>query len=962
MLYQLSYVGGAPTVATFLGPFSGLWHLPQVELAQSRRLVGRDEELDRVRAFFDAPDRAARKLLLEGEAGIGKTTLWRAGLDEAVRSGQLLLEARPAAAERELSFAALGDLLATAGKEIASLPAPQRRALRIALVQDDPRGEPPEQRTIAVAVTELLRRMSRDAPVVIALDDMHWLDLPSAAILEFALRRLNDVPVLVFATSRNGQHQPLTFADDERLAVGPLSLDALDALTRERLDTRFLRPVLRQLEDASGGNPFYALELANELLRSGRHVEPGERLRIPTRLRAVAGRRLTSLTPEARRAVLATAALGQPVAPVVEAAADGGGTAIAEAVSAGILETEGEIVRFTHPLFASSVYDDAAPADRKAIHRRLAQLVTDPEERARQLAEGADGPDATVALFVEGAAASVAARGAPDVALRLAKLAVELTPADRRNALHKRRLDCARYSVAAGDPRHAAALLERQLEVAATGREHAEVELELGRASFATRGVSAATTHYERALREVDGSDELELQALILTELAHMHLLDMPTRSDASERAVALAEKVWNPELLARALACHGLTQLDHGQPPLEEYWNRALEIERAGGELREGGPAHAYAIALFVRGELETAATRLREVADSMRRRGDSTLPSILLYLSDIARAAGHWQDGAEYADEAYDVAVQSGLDSLEPLCLLCKARFTMLRGELAPAGQQVEEALARLERLGPRENRPAAADRSVPEGLASSLLGRIALMSERYAEAHEWFAPDIASLREMDSRELLVEAIADDVNALVALGRLDEAAGAADEMSELVGALEDPWLEALAARAGGVVAAANGELKSAAEMLQRSHALLESRSSAWPFEVARTLLALGAVQRRARQKQSARASLEHALEIFERLGARLWADKTRRELAQISGRAMQTAALTETERRVAEIVAAGRSNAEAAHELFMSPKTVEWNLSKVYRKLHVRSRAELAAKLARQPSQLQS
>jgi DNA-binding CsgD family transcriptional regulator len=924
-----------------------------VVTAQSDGLVGREAELERVVAFLERDGGRPSKLLLEGDPGIGKTTLWAAGLEKAVERGFRVLRACPAAAERELSFAGLGDLLVDLRDEIGGLPAPQRRALRIALLLDEAEGDPPEQRAIATALTELLRRLSLEQPVLVALDDAQWLDAPSGAALDFALRRVGDAPARVLATARVDAATPIGFDEGERTLIGPFTLDELEALLRERLGARFLRPVLRQIEEASGGNPFYALELAASLLRSGKQLAPGERLPIPTHLRSVVADRLDGLSPAAREATLATAALAQPTTGAVRAAIADGGAAIAEAVAAGVLQREGESLRFTHPLFAASVYEDTAADDRKAMHGRLASVVTDPEERARQLAEAADGPDATISAFVEAAAASVVARGAPDAGVRLAKLAVELTPPGRLQVLHKRRLDCARYASAAGDPKHAKELLERQLDTARAGRERAEVELELARTEWVTRGASAATAHLERALREVDGSDELELLATILTELADMHIADLRTDSDASERAVALAEQVWNPELLARALAVHGLTLLDRDDAPPDEYWEHALEIERASGHSRWDGPARAYAVTLFAQGRFEIATDLLREVASSMRARGDSALPMVLLCLSDIARAAGSWGEASDYADQAHDAAAQSGRESVEPICILYRARFALLRGELARAADEVGQALASLERLSVTGERLAAYDGPIPAALASSLLGRIALMSERYAEAHELFASDIRAQREMSSRRLLVETLADDTSALVALGDLDNAARHVQEMEELAGAFDPPY-RALAARARGVVAAARGELTPALRSLERSRHLLETGKWPWPFELGKTMVALGASQRRARQKAQARATLERAREIFEQLGAALWAERARSELAQLGGRPSRRDALTATETRVAEIVAAGRSNAEAARELFMSPKTVEWNLSKIYKKLHVRSRAELAAKLA--------
>src|SRR5207249_2918150 len=240
-----------------------------------------------------------------------------------------------------------------------------------------------------------------------------------------AIRRLAHEPVGLFATARPAIDLRLGFNHAERIVVGPLPPDELGTLIRERLGARFLRPVLRQLAETSGGNPFYVLELAASLLRSGEKPEPGERLSIPIHLRDVVQSRLDELTPPAREAALATAALARPTLAAVEAVVRDGKSAIAETVSSGILEHAGETIRFTHPLFAASVYENARPADRKAIHKRLAEVVTDPEERARQLAEAADGQDATIAIFVEAAAASAVARGAPDTGVRLAKLAVE---------------------------------------------------------------------------------------------------------------------------------------------------------------------------------------------------------------------------------------------------------------------------------------------------------------------------------------------------------------------------------------------------------------------------------------------------------------------------------------------------------------------------------------------------------
>jgi DNA-binding CsgD family transcriptional regulator len=917
-------------------------------------VIGREEELVRIEQFLGGADEGAGILVLEGEAGIGKTTLWRAAVERARELGFRVLEARPAAPERELSFAALGDLLVDLHEEIGGLPAPQRRGLRIALALEEPRGNPAEERVIAVAVLELLRRLAAEGPLVVAIDDRQWLDPPSASALQFAFRRIDDEPVRVLATSRPGASDTVTLESAERLSIGPLPVAVLDQLVRGRLGASFLRPTLRRLEEASGGNPFYALEIAASVLRSGRPLEAGEPLPIPARLRELVRDRLATLTPAAREVALATAALAQPALTVIAAATERGPTAVAEAVAAGVLDRDGALLRFKHPLFASALYEDSAPAERKHVHRCLAELVEEPEERARHLAEATDGPAETVASALEAAAAGTVARGAPDVAARLAKRAADLTPSENRGDAHRRRLDWARYSFAAGDPSSAEALLERELELAAAGRERAETEFELGKARFATLGGSAALACYERALVEIEGTDEIEFRARLLIELEEMYLAELRTDSDASGQAVALAERLEKPDLLARALGTHAWKLVLRAQPPPADYWRRALAVEEEAGEMRSGGPADVYARLAFTQGEFEAAAELAGRVAKSMRRTSDPLLPNALIFLSEVMRVTGDWEAAARFAEEAHDTVLQTGRESFEPLCLVWRARVALPRGDLDLARRHAEDAIVLLERLA-----PSKLDRAFTEAVAQSVFAETAEMSGQHAEAHEWWT----SVLELDqqlgrriSKHALAETIAADVECLIALGSLEEAMQRVHRLEELTDPLGIPTADGIVTRTRGLVAAAAGDPGTGLRHLEEAVASFEALPSPYPLEHGRTLLMLGALQRRARQKLTARQTLERALAIFERLGARLWAEKTRGELGLIGGRPTRSGALTATEQTVAGLVAAGRSNAEVAHELFMSPKTVEWNLSKIYKKLHVRSRAELAAKLAKQ------
>ena len=923
-------------------------------------VFGREDELARVEAFLDFQTEQPRVLLFEGEPGIGKTTLWQASVERARELGHRVLESRPAEAERELSYAGLGDLLGETHDDLGRLPGPQRRALRIALLLDEPTGETPDQRAIAAGLLGLLLRLVDDTPTVVVIDDLQWLDPASCAALQFALRRLNREPVRVIATNREWGGD---FENAVRIAVPPLPLRALDELVRARLGVQLLRPILRQLEWVSAGNPFYVLELGTALIRAGNRLEPGAPLPVPPSLQELVRTRLDALTPPARDAALATAALAKPTRALL---ADVLGTdlGVREAIAAHVLEADSEDVHFKHPLLGTILYDDASLEEKTALHHRLAEVVDDAEQRALLLAAVAGGRDEELASALEAAAEHAAARGAADSGASLARRALDLTPITRPEEAHRRRLLWARFTAAAGDPKRAEELLEQQLEDAEAGHGRAEVLFELGSVRLTMRGTTPAQHCYEQALQELGGaSEDDELRLLILLELGIAQAGELRNDSDVPERAVALAERIGKPDLLARALGLHAIRLTLRVEQVNDAFWQRALEVEKECGELRFGGPSHAYALYIFARVDFEAGADHLERLVESMRARGDPKLPSVLQDLSDIARASGAWDVGSQLADEAYEYVVQTGRESLEPQCLLYKARCTLLRGDLEPAREQTTRAMALIEQLESAEGSLAGTvapwDSLLMDALARFLLGQIAAASGRHDEAHEWFSSDLEILRKLatgvvSARWALGQGLAEDIASLVALGESDLASTELDEL--LTVAAECPTLiPALAARSQGLVAAAQRLNVEAREHLERSLALFECEESSWHFEIGQTLLALGTVLRSERQKLVARTTLERSLEIFERLGARLWAEKARAELVRLGGRPFRSDALTATEQRVVDLVAAGRSNAEVARELFLSPKTVEWNLSKIYKKLHVRSRTELAAKLGK-------
>jgi len=312
------------------------------------RVIGRERELDAVIDFLESMSDGPALFLLEGEAGIGKTLLLQQAIDQAKHRSYRVLTSRPVESETKLSYAALGDLLEPIVEQaLPSLSAPQRRALEVALLREEATGSLPDRRAVLLGALEVLRQAAASEPVFLAVDDLHWLDPPSAYALDFMIRRLAPEHVRVLATVRVGSDRaavPLQRALSEdnltRLEVGPLEPAALDQIIRARYGSSFPRGTLRELHGASGGNPFVALEMARVLLlRGGRHA-PGEPLRAPTSLDDLLHGRLAQLGPATQDLLMILSAVAQPSSSMLRSVIGPGlvEEAMAEAVEAELVE------------------------------------------------------------------------------------------------------------------------------------------------------------------------------------------------------------------------------------------------------------------------------------------------------------------------------------------------------------------------------------------------------------------------------------------------------------------------------------------------------------------------------------------------------------------------------------------------------------------------------------------------
>jgi DNA-binding CsgD family transcriptional regulator len=913
------------------------------------RLVGREEELQRAELFLEAARHAPRALVIEGEAGAGKTTIWEAALAGARQAGTRTLSARPAEAETSFAYAALGDLLRDHVDALDELAPRQRHALEVALLLDDEGDDTPDQQSVAVAVLAAFRSLAETRPLVIAIDDVQWLDTASARVMGYAVRRLEDGPVGLLAAWRTAPGAPIPLDLDrapvaervERLPLLPLSFGAVQHLIQERLEFLPPRPALRRLHELSGGNPFFALELARALKAGTVQLEPGEPL--PLALDELVGARLQALSVEARRQLAAAAALAQPTVGLVEEVAGDGHGALDEAERAQVIAVRDGRVRFTHPLLASGAYAAVDASLRRDLHARAGAAVADPEERARHLALAATGPDELVASALEAAASRADARGAPPAAAELYERAVRLTPPDARGDVLRRTMHAGFAIFQTGDGRRARTLLDAVVSELEPGPDRARALINLARVRSYDDGIRAAEPLFRQALDEAGDDNELLAAAglniaSILFRLRERLEEAVEHASTAARAASSAGATGWIGESLgAKLLPEASLGRRAEAEATLES----ALAVQASCKDQRAmAQPLFQVAVVWLWWDELERAKEGFEWLLARAREMGDEgSVPYILVLAAQVECVRGDLKLAAAHADEGYELAEQAGQATLCAYLLALRALADALAGDVQAARERAERALAVAEHTS---GRPA-------EHFALAALGEAELSVGRAAEACRALGPLVAFLRREQIREPgAARVVPNQVEALIALGELEQASELLAWYSQNAEQLGRSSALAAAARCRGLLRAELGELEEALALLESAVDL--SGGVPIPSEHGRALLARGAVHRRAKHKRAARESLEAAQALFDEMGARAWAELARRELARVGGRAPSTGELTPTERRVADLVAEGLQTKQVAATLFVSPKTVEGHLTNIYAKLGVHSRAELA------------
>ena len=900
-------------------------------------LVGRNTELERVDAFLASARNDLEALSVTGPAGIGKTAVWQEGTRRAAENGFLVLSARPTGGEVKLAFATLADLLDRVGPgTLGALPPPQHRALESALLREDVGEASLDSRAVATGLLSLLRELASSAPLVVAVDDAQWVDPASASALAFAVRRLEGLPVGVLVSVRVEDERPESFEfavpDGRRgeLTIGGLGVAALHAVLKQQLGRVFPRPVLVRIAAASDGNPFYALEIARELERTG--VPPaGAPLPVPKEVRSLARSRLQRLPAATLEALLAAASLSRPDTTVVDA------RALAAAEEVGLVTVSGDgRIRFSHPLLASAVYESSPAARRQRMHRELAAQVGDPEEHARHLALAATGPDEETAQALDRAAQIVGSRGAVAIAAELEGLAVRLTPSTDSDALTCRRQRLAERLYFAGDAAGARRELEPLVAALPEGERRAAVLLDLGSVVWSLGENDGGLELLDQALAEAEST---ALRARVHSRISLM-AEDCDVGYSHGEAALELLDERSDPLLYSFALHNVARWKLYAGRGADHEAIERGIRLQREAAAW-EVSAVPAYWARDF--DQFETARNRFAELLRAFQEQGDEARQcAALAHLAVIEAMTGHLECARRLASESRQLAEQTEQEAWINIALWAQGYVAAQAGETDAARSAAGQVLSRLERY------PDA----IVERMARDLLGITAFAAADFEEADRQLSRADAIDASLHVREPAAERFqADHAEAVIALDDRERAEKLVATLEARQERIPRPWLGAVSARCRALLLGARGDLDGALESARQaldSHEGLEM-----PVERARTLLVLGQVLRRRKQRREARAAFEEALAVFEQVGASSWAARARGELARVPVR-RAPAELTPTEERIAGLAATGLTNRLIAEQIFVSPKTVEANLARVYRKLAIRSRAELGRAMA--------
>ncbi|HWF51184.1 MAG TPA: AAA family ATPase [Solirubrobacteraceae bacterium] len=912
-------------------------------------LLGRDRECRALDALLESVRGGeSRVLVVRGDAGVGKSAL----LDYVAKRGSGFRLARAAGvqSEMELAFAGLHQLCAPMLGRRDRLPGPQRHALSVALGLTA--GDLPSRFLVGLAVLGLLSEVAKEEPLVCLVDDAQWLDQVSLQVLEFVARRLSAESVALVFAVRSSADEQLMAGLPELVVRGLRDGDAralLASMIRSPVDVRIRDRIVAEAR----GNPLALLELPRGLspaeLAGG--FSPQDRQTLSRRLEVSFQRRLALLPEDARRLLLVAAAepLGEPMLVWTAAAQLGIGGEAADAAEASGLVDFGAHVTFRHPLVRSAIYRAASPQERRCAHGALAQVTgpyVDPDQRAWHLAQARSGPDEDVASELERSAARAHARGGLAAEAAFLERSVVLTADPARRA--SRALAAARAHAQAG-------AFDPALRLLGTAEAGPLEELEQAQGDLLRGQITFASSR---------GSD------------APLLLLKAAKRLEPLE--TGLARETYLEALFAATYA---------GQPASHGGLREIAESVRAGPPSREPPGADDLlldGLALLITDGPAPAAPMLKRAVRAFCLR-DLSREQELRWLWLASTSAQRLWDDASWdvlSTRQVELARGAGALSVLPIALNQLAGLRLFTGDFAAAAALIEEAAVTAAATGgelpPYASLMLAAFRGVELGTTALIATRTNEMADRGEGAgvafghwvtavlcnslgHYEDAVAAAQQAREGPYELLFStwAMVELIEAATRCGMLEQAAGAVEEFSDSARASGSDWALGLEACARALVSA-----DASAEGMYRE-ALDRLGASRVRWALARAHLLFGEWLRRARRRADAREELRTAHEMFVAMGAEAFAQRARSELMATGATARQGTGesntnLTPQEAKIAGLAYDGLSNGEIAAQLFISPRTVQYHLRKVFVKLGITSRTQLARALTGDPGRV--
>src|SRR5262245_26140913 len=586
-------------------------------------VVSRPLEFRAVTEFLRSASRQPSGLVIEGEPGIGKTTLWLSAVEQARDSGYQVFSARVGQAESMLAYAAVADLLRDIDATLlGELPDVQRVAVDRVLLRASSEDHTTDQHAVAAAFAAVFDLLTTNSPVLIAIDDLQWLDRSSKDVLAFAARRFKGgIGLLITERSDAEGGNAATWLNlprpdgIERVPVGPLSLGGLHVLISSRLGRSLPRPTMVRIAEISGGNPFFALELARAIDIESTHVKS----RLPSSLSELMRLRIGQLSRDARKLLLAAASVADPTVELLAQVTGAPVESLGDAEAKGIIGIDGNHVRFAHPLLAQSVYTDATAAERRAMHRSLAQTVRVPELRARHMALAASSADPETLSALDTAADDAAARGAPAAAAELAELAIRLGGDHPERLIH-----AAQHHFNAGDPQRARALLEETVHRLPSGTMRGTALNLLAGVHLYNDNWTEAVAVLERALDDAGDNPALLVQTLIVLAFGQRMISKFDESLVSAQKAVTNAELLGDSALISRALAMSVQLNFMYGNGADALSLRRAVALEDPDVDGHTAFSASMVeGLVLAWTGRLDEAHARMQAVQNRCTERG---------------------------------------------------------------------------------------------------------------------------------------------------------------------------------------------------------------------------------------------------------------------------------------------------------------------------------------------------